>query len=335
MHAIRTLPPLAALLAAAPLLLLGLCLHAATAQDKDKDKKKADDKKGNDKVMALTDAKDKVHKVTEWKFLSGTRRLGWLADEMGKKKDGPEAFVLREVTKINYKAGVETLIPLPRIRKLTVESDLDLLTVFVTVDKDEEAKLSGTTKYKNINWFTLETEVDEGDKGVASVRFQGGSLKGNVKSISFPAAKVGPLERGRPAAVQTADDNIKETHKVSDLMALYALRGGKEMLSPVLMFKKTLKLDVNKLASIESAGQGGREVVWKVKDKAKDAEERTLTLLDEGILDGKDVTLLGLVGKVPAGYKLFPPQRITAIHFDADRPPPANLLPPPLEEKQK
>ena len=35
----------------------------------------------------------------------------------------------------------------------------------------------------------------------------------------------------------------------------------------------------------------------------------------------RGLKLIGLVGRVPAGYKLFPIKRITAIHFDTSEEP--------------
>jgi hypothetical protein len=323
------------LLALAPLaaLLLTFALRA--------DGEKKDDKKPAGSPLTLTDVNGKEHKVTDWKWLNGTRRLTWLAtdkDEPDKEKGkkgkqpapvGPEAFVIRDDTAINFKTGVVTLIPVDRLRSLSLDTDKKTLTVKVaTGGKGEDVSLEGTTRFTDINWFSLEADVDRGDEGIASFKYQGGSAKGNVRSIRFPATKVEAIKPGRPAVVQTLDKNVKRTHKCSDLMALYAVSGGREKLSPLLMFKKTLKLDVNKIKSIVNAGDDSDDVTWQVAQKGSD--ETTLTLLERTTIDGQAAQLVGLVAKVPVGFKLFPVRRITSIHFDATN---ATELPDPDVEK--
>jgi len=338
MRAIRALP-----LALSAALLLALCLQAADDKDKDKDKEKP--KANAAGTLTLTDSKGKVNKVTDWKWLTGTRRLAWLAagderegkDEKpkkGKPSVGPEAFAFREETTINFAAGVVTLIPLDRLRKLEVDADKKLLTVVAAGDK-EDVTLEGTTKYTNINWFSLEADVDLGGNGVASFKYQGGGMKGNVTSVAFPAAKVAAIKGGRAAVVETIDKNVKKKHKVSDLMPLYTVNGGREKTIGVLMFKKTLKLDVAKLKSIVDATEDSDDLTWRVAEK--DNEERTLTLLEKGTIDKDPVHLIGLVGvdRTGVGYKIFPLRRIAAVHFDVSELPADNELPPPMEEKEK
>jgi hypothetical protein len=53
----------------------------------------------------------------------------------------------------------------------------------------------------------------------------------------------------------------------------------------------------------------------------KDGDDSTLTLLQTATIDGQPAQLVGLIGKVPVGYKLFPVRRITAIHFDTSEEP--------------
>ena len=58
------------------------------------------------------------------------------------------------------------------------------------------------------------------------------------------------------------------------------------------------------------------ENVWQVT--LKDGGDETLTLLETMPHEGKQARLLGLVGRVPVGYKLFPATAIAEITFDAD-----------------
>src|SRR5207302_11041109 len=111
---------------------------------------------------------------------------------------------------------------------------------------------------------------------------------------------------GRPARV-TAEYRKKTEEKVTDLQALYRTPDG-EKLSPVLLFKKTLKIDLAKIKKLASAGGDGAE--WQVT--LKDGGE-AFSVLEEGELDGKKVLLLGLLGRVPAGYKLYPASTIAEV----------------------
>jgi hypothetical protein len=319
-----------------PLALLAapfLCLALWADDDKDK---KADQSTG---PLTLIDQNDKKYKVNDAEWLSGTRRLGWLATGEEKPKDkskkgkqsesGPLAFVLREANEIHFSAGVLTLIPVERLRSLAFDAEKKRLTVKAVGDKGETVSMEGTTEYENINWFEIEADVDLGKCGTATLRYQC-KLKGNLKSMEFTRpAKVEDVKRGREAVMQTADQSVKQKHKVSDLTPLYATKAG-ERTHPQLMFYKTLKLDVGKIESITDTGDK-RDVVWKVKRKGGD--ETTLRLLLKTTIDDQPAELVGFVGKVPVGYLYVPVRRIKSILFDASELPPDNQLPPPLEEK--
>lgn len=265
-------------------------------------------------TLVVVDGGGKEHKLKSWKFTAGVRRLGWLADD---KSAGPEALVVREERKINFLAGVTTLVPLDRIRAVTFDEDGRTMTVRAATGgkPEEDATLLGTTAYKGINKLALEAEVDKGDAGIAEVTFRGGELRGGIQAIRFPTPKVAAGKAGRPAVVVSADRDIKKTHKVSDLLPLYRFKGGREKTAPVLFFRKTLKLDVGKIKKIAVSGEDSDDVVWQVGQK--DGDDATLTLLQTASVDGQPAELVGLVGKVPAGYKLFPLRRIGSVEFDS------------------
>jgi hypothetical protein len=298
-------------------------------------------------TLIVVDGGGKEQKIKAYRILTGTRHLGWLATEKPaeapkeeKKREekeepdrkdrfdkpaapsaqGPEALVLREGKKINFLAGVLTLIPLERVRTIEFDNKEETMTVRAATGArpEEDVVLTGTTAYKGINKLTLEADIDKGDAGIASLTLQGGVPRG-IRGVRFPPPKVQATPAGRPAVVQTADKDIKETHKVTDLQPLYRLAGGQERLIPTLMFKKTLKLDVKTLEKITAGSADSDDNVWQVKQK--DGEESTLTLLETLPVDGKPATLLGLVGRAPVGYKLFPLRRIVEIQFDAAEPP--------------
>ena len=123
-----------------------------------------------------------------------------------------------------------------------------------------------------------------------------------------------PTEFQRPSARRSRHcSNCGQ--KAADLQPLYKLADGSERLLPTLMFKKTLKLDLGKIQKLRAAeGAEGEGAEWEVK--LKDGEEQTLTLLRTLPMDGKPATLEGFVGRVPAGYKLFPVHTVAEIQFD-------------------
>jgi hypothetical protein len=150
------------------------------------------------------------------------------------------------------------------------------------------------------------------------VKFLGGVAEG-IRSVRFPAVKAPAAgAEGRPGLVSVADKK-KNEQKATDLQPLYRFADGSERLVPVLLFKKTLKLDVAKITKLrasESKEADGLE--WGVT--LKDGEEETLTLLPKGMIDGKEAVLEGLLGRVPAGFKLFPMHTIAEVQFDEAKP---------------
>jgi hypothetical protein len=270
--------------------------------------------------LTVTDSAGKEQKVKAWRFAGGTRRLGWLADkEHGDKSGGPEALEFRDNDSTLYEEGVLTLVPLDRLQSIDYDFDKDQVTAKVVVGPkaDDMEGLSGPTNYKGINKITLEAEVDKGDMGVAEFKYLGGVPKG-IHGVRFPSPK--PPEaaaEGRPAVVVVEYHMKKTPVKVSDLLPLYRSAAG-EQLSPSMWFKKTLKLDVAKLQKL-TAAESEDDPVWQVT--MKEGGEETLTPLLKPTLDGKPAVLEGLLGRVPAGYKLFPAHTIAEVLFDAKEAP--------------
>jgi hypothetical protein len=285
-------------------------------------------------TLVVIDAAGKEQTLKTWKFANGTRRLSWLAPAKedikkdGKEKDkpkepvdkkdkspvGPEALEFREEHSTQFENGVLTLVLLDRIRSLDYE-DKDVVSARVaTSDKtDDDVTLKGLTKYKGINKLSIEAEVDKGELGVAEIKFLGGVPKG-IRGLRFAPPKTpAAAPAGRSALVTIADRDEKEAQKVSDLRPLYKLGNGSERLAPTLFFKKTLKIDVAKIQKIRVVEDSdGAEFSVTLKD----GSESTLTLLRDATLDGKQARLQGMVGRVPAGYKLFPLHAVKEIQFD-------------------
>jgi hypothetical protein len=318
--------------------LVGLC--AAVADEP---------KPAGDATLVVIDAAGKEQKLKTWKFAAGTRHLSWLEPakegedkpkdgdkpkdpdkpkEVEPKKNaprggprakpvaaGPEALQFRDENSTDFKEGILTFMPLTALKAIDFDAEQETMTVKAAAgDKaDASETLTGTTKYKGINKITIEAEVDKGDLGVGEVKFQGGVPKG-IRGVRFPAAKALPAPAGRTATVTVAGSS-NNTQKATDLQPLYLFTDGTERVLPTLFFKKTLKINVAKLKKLRGV---------KVEDldnpefgvTLADGEEETYTLMPKVTIDGRDAILEGLVGRVPAGYKLFPMYTIGEVQFE-------------------
>ena len=294
-----------------PILIVAVCLYSLRA---------ADAPPADANELVVIDKDGNPQKLKAWKFVSGVRPLNWLAPpadapekeakpkgERPKAAEGPLAFVFRDENSTPYQEGILTLIPLDRIRSIDFDAKERTVAVRVATNEkpDADDKLAGTTKYVGTNRVTIEAEVDRGDEGIAAVKYLGGVPEGGIRSVRFPAPKP-PAEAaaGRAAFVNVEKEKADEkenVQQVSDLQPLYQFADGSEKLLPKLFFKKTLKIDVAKvkrLVAVDSRAPEGKELDVTLKDGNSD----TLTLLKTAMIDDKPATLVGLVGRVPAGY---------------------------------
>jgi hypothetical protein len=319
-----------------PLCLILTAALAALAADKPAEPA------GGAGALVVIDSSGNVQKLKTWKFTAGTRHLTWLApppapaspEEKNKAPKarrpvavGPEALEFREEDSTQFVEGVLTFIPLDRLRTVDYDNEEKTATAHVANGPkfDQDILLTGTTRFERVNKVVIEAEVDNGDAGIADVKFLGGAQRG-IRGIRFLTPKPAAAPAGRPATVTTAG-KTPSTHKVTDLQALYRLANGYERLTPLLMFKKTYKLEITKIHRIAAAGAEDDEGAWQVQ--LKDGGDQTLTLLRVIQLDGQDAQFQGLLGRVPAGYKLFPVITLNEVVFDeaeapADAKPPAD-----------
>jgi hypothetical protein len=287
-------------------------------------------------VLIVIDGAGKEHKIKTWKITHGVRPLSWLAPTEKKepepekkewKKDprkgrekklpaGPLALEFREEASTNFVEGITTFIPLERIRSIDYDPDTDSVSVTVATgdDKAGDVVLKGTTKYRGVNKLTIEAEVDKGELGIAEVKFLGGVPKGGIRSVRFPSPKApAAMPAGRTADITTSDKKDKGPFKVSGSQALYRLADGSERLLPYMFFKKTLRVDLSKLEKVQK-GETSKEEGTEWSVKFKDGEEHTLSLLFN-LPDDETAHLEGVLGRVPAGYRLFPIGLIAGIEF--------------------
>jgi hypothetical protein len=286
--------------------------------------------------LVVVDHAGKEHRLKTWQFVGGTRRLTWLAPpaaapeqpaKKGKKGGaaraltGPEALVFTEGKSAPLVNAVRTLVLLEHIRAIEFDAKKGLVTVrVVTGDKaEDDLVLTGVTGYVGVNVLAIEAEADLGELGTATAQFQGGVANG-VRSVRFPAPKPAPAAPVRPDRVTTRDKG-KTVHHVLELRPLYRLADGTSRTAPTLLFRKTLKLDVTKIDQMTQVGGEGKAGGLNFEVTLKGGKQAPLVLLSSMAdfqVEGQRATLEGLVGREPAGFKLFPPAVIAAVQFGGE-----------------
>jgi hypothetical protein len=259
----------------------------------------------------VTDADGKGVNVTGPKFTTGTRRLAWLADPGGATDDakkGPLALEVREPHSTTYKQGIVTLVPLASVESVKYDYDKKLARVAV---KGLAEPLVGTLEYQGLNVLAFSGTAD----GKAA-SFRGGAFtKGTVKAVAFPDAKPAATRKGL-SAWQVQIDQPKAMNpslRVGELKFLYQLPGGAELLTDSGATHKgePLKLDgsVRSYATL-AVDPSSRVIAAEVVSGDK---ERVVVIPPTTEKDGKTATLVGLVGEVEAGWKLFPLHTIKSM----------------------
>jgi hypothetical protein len=288
----------------APLFAILLAWTAQGGGDKKKKEPAPAEKKV--KLSVLPHAAEKEVQLVDWRFVQGTRHFSLDGDKIDpktKKSAAPEYLEFREEKSTTYKNGIFTLIPLTSIRKITYDRDKKTVAVAVVTDAAEDVVVNGSTKFKGTNKVTIEAEEILKGLGAATKKYEGGVDKG-LQSITFADPK--PVEKAKGhAAVVTADDKEKSKHAATDVQPLY-LSEGAYRTAPFLMFKKTVKIDMDKIASVRFVPSESKKQSSDYEVTLKDGVKHTLSLLTTVESDGKkSMTLVGLIGRVPVGYKLF------------------------------
>jgi len=254
-------------------------------------------------AFALVDSGGKEHKLTGVKLSGGTRRLAFLADAKGASEDakrGPLALAIREPNSTTFNNGVLTLIPLSCVE--SVKYDYEKLAMSVAVKGQNP--VPGTLAFRGINVLSLDAKA-----GDVATKFGGGTPKDGFKSLAWPNAK--PLASravGTAWHVQIEQPKAKDpTLTVRNLKALYTFAGGFELLSDTLPVRKgePFKLDT-KLKKLEMVAIDPNTQNSAVELTLEGSPEKLVAMpltLEQGTRLG---TLLGFVGEVDAGWKLFP-----------------------------
>jgi len=281
-------------------LLAGLALLSAPA---------ADPPAGAGEPVVVVDSAGKEIRLAKVKVTAGTRRLGWLADPKGDAdaRKGPLALEVREPSSTTYAKGVVTLVPLAGVESVRYEVGKSLVGV-----KGRAEPVVGTTEYKGFNVIGL-----EGDAGGVSAKFSGGVTKAGIKSMTFPAARPLPERKADGPSGSVRIDRPKAGNPpltVRNLKALYTFPGGVEQLADALPVRKgePLKLD-GTLRRLEVLAVDANAHAAAAEVQAGDGPERTVVLPLTRDQDGRTGTLVGLLGEVDVGWKLFPLHTVKAV----------------------
>jgi hypothetical protein len=272
---------------------------------------RADDQPAGE--ATATDVDGKEHKLTAVKFTTGTRRLAWLADPNGTTEDakkGPQALEVREPNSTTFTKGVITLVPVSSLE--SAKYDYEKQSVSLSV-KGLKEPLTGTLQYKGINVLGF-----SGTSGGKTAAFTGGVLsKTAVKTATFPGAETLPKHKAggitwNVQIIQPAADN--PTIPVRNLKVLYSFPGGIEQLVDGIPVRKgqPIPFDQN-LKMFEMLANDMNTNIAAAEITAATGPERVVAIPLTMEQDKKMGTLIGFVGEVDAGWKLFPLHTVKVI----------------------
>ncbi len=260
----------------------------------------------------ITDVDGKVTKLANAKLTTGTRRIGWLADPKGTTPDeklGPQVFEVREPNSTTLAKGVITLVPVASVE--SAKYDYEKLSVNLAV-KGLKDPIQGTLQYKGINTIGLAGTAD----GKATTLTAGVLGKAAVKSVIFPKAVPLPASKagGVTWAVQIVHPAANNpTVKARNLKALYQF-GTVEQLVDGLPVRKGMPIPFDaKLTRFEMLANDPNTNFAAAEIETGAGNEKLIAIpltLEQDKLKG---TLVGLVGEVEAGYKIFPLHTIKVI----------------------
>jgi hypothetical protein len=273
----------------------------------------ADDEPGKPAgEVVVTDVDGKETKLTGVRLTSGTRRLGWLGDPKATNPDarlGPQAVEVREPNSTTFARGVITLIPVASLE--SAKYDYEKLSVSISV-KGLKDPVQGTLQYRGINTLGIAGTAD----GKAATFTAGAQGKAAVKSVVFPDPK--PLPEGKGGvnwAVQIVHPAANNpTVKARNLKVLYQFPGGAERLAEGIPVRKGEPIPFDKnLTRFEMLANDTNTNIAAAEVETGPKTERVVAIPLMVEENGKSGTLVGLVGEVEAGYKLFPLHTIKGI----------------------
>ena len=272
----------------------------------------ADEPPASTAVVTVTDLDGKETKVAGAKLTVGTRRLAWLADPKaaGEEKLGPLALKVREPVSTTLVDGVLTLVPVAHVE--SAKYDYEKLTVAYSL-KGAKEPVVGTLQYKGLNTLGI---ADPKAAAKAAPVVAGVPGKAAVKAVAFPDAKPLPAPKaGTEWAVRIVQkEPANPVVRVRNLKVLYHHPDGTERLAAELPSRKgpAVPLD-EKLARLEVLATDANTHVAAVEVEAAGGPERLVAVPLTTGPERDAATVVGLIGEVDVGYKLFPLHTIKSV----------------------
>jgi hypothetical protein len=261
----------------------------------------------------VTDVDGKEYKLTGVKFTTGTRRLAWLADPKGTTEDakkGPLALEIREPHSTTFTKGVLTLVPVSSLESAKYDYEKQIVHLGVKGLKDP---IPGTLQYKGINVLGF---GGTSDKKVMT--FTGGVLsKTAVKTATFSGATALPKRKDDGITwtiqiVQPTADNPTLTAR--NLKVLYAYTGGTEQLLDGMPVRKGEPIPFDeKLQRFEMLANDPNTNIAAAEISTGSGPDRVIAIPLVEEKDKKTGTLVGILGEVDGGWKLFPLHAVKVI----------------------
>ena len=266
----------------------------------------------------VIDVDGKEHQISSVKFTTGTRRLAWLADPKGsteESKKGPLALEVRESTSAMPLAqGIVTLIPVGSLESVKYDFEKELVTLGV---KGLSHPLTGALFYPRVNVLGL-----SGSSDGKAASFTGGVRgKTSVKSATFGGAQ--PVAKSKGGAtwkiqiVKTRKDEPvvdDPTLIARNLKVLVSFPGGIEQLVDGIPIRKGAPIPFDaSLKRFELLANDFNTNFAAAEVEAGGAPERVIAIPLTIEQDKKTGTLVGILGEVDAGWKLFPLHTIRTI----------------------
>lgn len=264
--------------------------------------------------VVLTDLDGKEHKLTGVKLTTGTRRLAWLGDA----KAAPIAIEVREPNSTTYAKGVLTLVPSTHLESVKYDYEKQVATLTVKGLKDP---LTGTLEYAKLNTIGLSGTSD----GKVASFVAGAPGKSAVKTVTFAGAVAVPpvakadAEKGWSVKIvasgkKAAGAPEPPPHVVRNLKVLVQSTGGTEHLINGIPVRKgaPIPFDAN-LKRFEMLANDENTNIAAAEVEIGTGPEKVIVIPLVTEQDKKTGTVVGFLGEVDAGYKLFPLHTVRAI----------------------
>lgn len=260
----------------------------------------------------VIDTSGQEHRLKGVKFTSGTKHLAWRADPNGNTDDprrGPLALEFRELNSTTFVKGVVTLVPVSSVESVQYDSDKKVATITV---KGLAQPLTGTLEYRGVNSPGL-SGLSDGKTLSFMGRVAG---KTTMKSVTFGGAQ--PVRHSKGGAawriqiIQPKANNPTLTAR--NLKALYRFPGGEERLLDRLATRKGEAVIFNEtLKHFEMIANDLNTNYAVAEIEPTTGSERLIAIPLTLEQDKRAGTLIGILGEVDAGWKLFPLHTIKII----------------------